>query len=241
MITIFQKELNSFFGSLIGYVAISFFLLLIGSWMWVLPSTNVLYGGYSSMQIMFDFGPYVLMLLAPAITMGLWSVERRSGMMEVLLVTPINIFELILGKYFASLFIMVFTLTLTLVYYFTIYYLGDPVGNIDTSSVISSYLGLFLLSAVFVSIGLLGASITDNQIVAFLLSTLLCLVYYQLFDIISRIEIFRKFSITVANFGGLYHYYSLSRGVIDTRDLTYFFSVIIIMIFITRTILTKRR
>ncbi len=241
MITIFQKELNSFFGSLIGYVTISFFLLLIGSWMWLIPSTNILYGGYSSMQVMFDFGPYVLIFLAPAITMGLWSVERRSGMMELLLITPLSIIQLILGKYFASLVIMVFTLALTTVYYFTIYYLGDPIGNIDTSAVVSSYLGLFLLSAVFVSIGILGASFTDNQIVAFLVSTLMCLIYYQAFDMLSRLNMLSKYSISIANIGGVFHYYSLSKGVIDSRDLVYFISVIIIMIFFTRAIVGKRR
>lgn len=241
MRVIFWKEINAFFNSFAGYTVIIFFITCIGGLLWINPNTNVLYIGYSSMQTMFDFIPYLLIILCPAITMGTWSTEKQSGMMELLLTTPLKITQIILGKYFASIFIIFFSLSLTIVYYFSIYYLGNPIGNIDSASVVGSYFGLFLLSSSFTAISIFGASLTDSQLISFIINTVLCFVYFSLFEMISRIQILNFVSTIISNIGAESHYYSLGRGLIDSRDIVYFIVTITIMIYSTKIVLNNKK
>lgn len=233
MFTILRKELNAFFSSLTAYAIIGFFLLLMGLWMWVFPDTNVLDGDYADMQIFFRSSPYLFMFLVPAITMHTFTEEKSVGTLEMLLTTPLSLTQIILGKYFASLIIILFILLFTSTYYFSVYHLGSPPGNVDTAAVVGAYMGLMLLAAVFTAVGILASSLTERQIVAFLLGVLLCVLLYQGFDAWTTLQTWKSYSLLIAQISIHYHYEALSRGVIDTRDLLYFFSTTIIFLVAT--------
>lgn len=230
MLTIFQKELNAFFSSLMAYVIVGFFLILMGLLLWVFPETNVIDKGYADLQPFFRLGPYVLMFFIPAITMGLLAEEKKIGTLEVLLASPLPPVQIILGKYLASLMIIFITLLLTSTYYFCIYYLASPLGNIDTAAILGSYLGLIMLAAVFAAIGLGTSVLTKSQIIAFLLATLLCFLLYHGIDAWTTLQTWKSYSLVIAQLGLYYHYEALSRGVIDLRDICYFLSVIIVLL-----------
>ncbi len=233
MFTILRKELNAFFSSLTAYVIIGFFLLLMGLWMWVFPDTNVLDGDYADMQIFFRSSPYLFMFLVPAITMHTFTEEKSVGTLEMLLTTPLSLAQIILGKYFANLIIILLILLFTSTYYFSVYHLGSPPGNVDTAAVVGAYMGLMLLAAVFTAVGILASSLTERQIVAFLLGVLLCVLLYQGFDAWTTLQTWKSYSLLIAQISIHYHYEALSRGVIDTRDLLYFFSTTIIFLVAT--------
>jgi len=242
MLTIFQKEVNLFFSSLIGYISISVFLLTTGLFLWVFPSTSILEYGYASLDYLFTIAPWVFMFLIPAITMRSFSEEMRSGTIEILATRPITDLQIILGKYFAALFLVFFALLPTLFYYYTVYTLGSPVGNLDTGATWGSYIGLLLLGGAFVSIGVFASSLTDNQIVAFLLAVFLCFFCFTAFDYLSQLNVFyAKIDDLIELLGINAHYTSISRGVVDTRDLVYFFSFIAIFILLTKTALESRK
>ena len=241
MLAILQKELIGFFSAFMAYVIIGFFLLVISLWMWVFPDTNVLDIGYADLQPLFGFGPYVLMFLVPAITMSLLAEERKLGTLEVLLTSAITPTQLVLGKYLASLTMILITLLLTSSYYISIYYLASPTGNIDTAAVIGSYLGLMLLAATFASIGLGASAITESQVIAFLVGVLLCFLLYQGFDAWSTLKTWKPYSLLLAQAGLLYHYEAVSRGVIDSRDLIYFFSLITLLLTANSLFLSYKR
>src|SRR5436190_20269766 len=166
MLQILTKEFNSFLNSLIAYLVIGVFLTGIGLLMWVFPETSVLDYGYADMDTLFSFGPYVFIFLIPAITMRSFAEEKKGGTMELLLTKPLRDWDIILGKYLAGFFLILVALIPTIIYYFSIRQLGNPVGNIDTPGVIGSYIGLVLLGGVFCSVGIFASSITPNQIVA---------------------------------------------------------------------------
>lgn len=241
MLIILQKELNTFFTSLLAYVIIGFFLLLMGLGMWVFPETSLLDSGYADMQPFFNFSPYILMFLVPAITMRSFTEDKKVGTLEVLLTSPLTATQIIVGKYLASLAIIILTLLLTSIYYFSLYHLGSPSGNIDTAAVIGSYTGLFMLAAVFAAIGLFTSSLTESQVIAFLLGSLLCFLLYQSFDVWATLLTWKSYSLFITQLGVLYHYDTLRRGIIDSRDLIYFVSVVFIMLFSTRIVLAYRR
>jgi len=241
MIQILLKEINVFLDSLIAYIIISVFLTGIGLLMWVFPETSVLNYGFADMGSFFLLSPYIFMFLIPAITMRMFSEEKRGGTMELLLTRPIRDIEIILGKYLAGVFLVAFSILPTLLYYFTIRHLGNPVGNIDTAGVIGSYFGLFLLGAAFTSIGIFSSSFTENQVTAFIIAVFLCFFLYFGFDAISSIGIFSGVSDFIDQIGILYHYNSMSKGLIDTRDLIYFISVISVMLLLTNLILRSRK
>ncbi|MEL6153059.1 MAG: gliding motility-associated ABC transporter permease subunit GldF [Bacteroidota bacterium] len=241
MFPIFVKELNVFLRSLMAYVIMGFFSLLMGLWMWVFPETNVLDGGYADLQPLFRLGPYVFMLLVPAVTMHMFAEEQRAGTLELLLTTPLTVPQLVLGKYLASWFILLLTLLLTTVYHVTVYSLASPVGNIDTAAVLGSYLGLLLLAGVFAAIGLCMSSLTAHQLVAFLLSVLLCFLLYQGFDAWMTLQTWERYSLWLAQLGLRYHYDALRRGVIDSRDLLYFAGMATLLLWTTMQVLYRRK
>jgi ABC-2 type transport system permease protein len=219
MLHVLSKEFNGFLNSLIAYVVIGVFLTGIGLLVWVFPDTSVLSYGYADMDTLFSLGPYVLIFLIPAVTMRSFAEERKAGTIELLLTRPLTDWNIVLGKYFACLLLVLTALLPTLLYYFSISALGNPPGNIDTPGVVGSYVGLVLLSAIFCSVGILASSITPNQIVAFILSAFLCFLIFTGFDSLASLNIWDANPLAIKQLGILYHYQSLSKGLIDTRDV----------------------
>lgn len=241
MLTIFVKEINSFFSSLVGYLAIIGFLVVISLFLWVFPDTSVLEYGYANLDSLFVIAPWIFMFLIPAITMRSFSEEFKSGTYELLATRPLYDWQIILGKYFAALFLVVFALVPTLLYFYTVSVLSMPPG-IDTGATWGSYIGLLLLGATFAAIGLFSSSVSKNQIVAFLLAIFLCFFLYQAFDYLSQLNVFyAKLDNIVELIGMNAHYASLSRGVVDTRDLLYFFSIIGVFLLLTQTVVQSRK
>ena len=241
MISIFIKEVNEFLNSLIAYVVIGVFLIGIGLLMWVFPDTNILDYGYASLEPLFSFGPYVFMFLIPAITMKSFAEERRTGTIELLQTLPFRDSQIILGKFFAGFFLVLFSVIPTLVYYFSVSSLGNPVGNLDTPGIIGSYIGLVLLGGVFTSIGILSSALTGNQIVSFILAAFLSFFFYTGIDSVASINVWSDWSYYISEFGIMAHYSSISRGLLDLVDIVYFVSLIAIMLLLTQLIIGSRK
>ncbi len=241
MIQIFAKEFNGFLNSLIAYIVIGVFLTGIGMLMWVFPETSVLDYGYADMDTLFSLGPYVFVFLTPAITMRSFAEERKLGTMEFLITKPLSEWHIIFGKFLAAFALVLVAILPTLIYYWTVYLLGEPIGNIDTPGVIGSYVGLILLGGIFCAIGILASSITPNQIVSFVAAAFLCIIMYSGFDAFSTLVTNGSLSLMLKQFGILSHYEAMSRGLIDSRDLIYFLSVTGLMLLFTKTILSSRQ
>ena len=242
MLTIFLKEINAFFSSIIGYLAIGIFLLITGLFIWVFPDTSVLTYGYSTLESLFFMAPWIFVFLIPAITMRSFAEEFNSGTIEFLSTRPISDMQIILGKYFACLFLVFFAILPTLLYFYSVSNLGAPPGNIDVGATWGSYIGLLLLGAAFVAIGIFSSSLSSNQIVAFLLAVFLCFFSYTAFDYLSKLNIFyAKVDNVIEQIGINAHYTSISRGVVDTRDLLYFGSFIAIFILLTKMVIEARK
>ena len=223
MLPLLKKELAGFFSSLIGYLTIAVFLVLTGLMLWVFKSDfNILDYGYAGMDGLFVIGPFLYLFLIPAITMRMLAEERRNGTMELLLTKPISEMNLIWAKFLAGVILVFISLLPTLVGYFSVVALGDPVGNVDSGSVAGSYIGLLLLGAAFVAIGIFASSITNNQIVAFILAALMCAFMHLGFESICRMGFLGNAELTIRQLGMSYHYDSISRGVVDSRDVIYF-------------------
>lgn len=242
MWALYKKEIKSFLHSLVGYVVISVYLMINGLFLWVFPMDfNILDYGYANIDGLFVLSPFVFMFLIPAITMRSFSEEKRSGSMELLMTKPITDFQIIIAKYLADLTLVVIAILPTLIYFISVYMLGLPVGNIDAGGVYGSYIGLIFLGATFVSIGIFTSSMTDNQIISFILSLFLCLFFYLGFELISGFALFGQADLFIRQLGVNAHYVSMSRGVIDTRDVIYFLSFISIFIVLTRISLESRK
>ena len=242
MFTLFKKELASFFSSLIGYLTIIVFLVLTGLMLWVFKGDfNILDYGYAGMDGLFIIGPFLYLFLIPAITMRMFAEEKKNGTMELLLTKPLGEMTLIWAKFLAGFTLVFISLLPTLVCYFSVVALGDPVGNIDTGSVIGSYIGLLLLGAAFVAIGLFASAVTNNQIVAFILAALISAFMHLGFEALYHMEILGGADLFVRSLGMSYHYESISRGIIDSRDVIYFASIIAIFMIATRMVLQSRK
>jgi ABC-2 type transport system permease protein len=231
-----------FFSSLIGYIALMVFLVGIGLFVWIFPETNVLDYGYSALDTLFYAAPWVFMFLIPAITMRSFSEEIGSGTIELLATRPLTELDIILGKYFAALVLVVFSILPTFIYFYSVYQLGSPEGNIDTGATWGSYIGLVFLGGTFVSIGIFASSLTRNQIVAFILAVFLCFFFYIAFESLSSLDVFyAKIDDIIEMLGINYHYQSISRGVVDTRDLVYFITLITLFLYLTKVSLESRK
>lgn len=241
MFAILQKEIYSFLNSMIAYLVIGVFLVAIGLFMWVFPETSVLEYGYADMQTLFSMAPWLFLFLIPAITMRSFSEEKKAGTMELLLTKPLTDTQLILGKYFACLFLAVLALLPTGLYYYSVYALGNPAGNIDSAAVAGSCIGLLFLAAIFTAIGIFASAITDNQIVSFLVAVIGCFLIYAGFDYLATVDVWGDLAQFISYLGISYHYESLSKGLIDSRDLLYFLTVIIVMILGTKLVLESRK
>lgn len=241
MLAIYKKEIAGFLSSFTAYIIVGVFLLITGLFMWIFPDTNVLDYGYSSMDSLFDMAPWVFMFLVPAVTMRSFAEEKKQGTIELLATRPLSDLQIILGKYLANLTLVIFALVPTLVYYFSIYQLGLEPGNIDTGGVIGSYIGLFLLGGAFVAIGIFCSSITENQIVAFTLAVFVSFFCFMGFEYLSTIAGLGSLDYIIEWIGINAHYESISRGVLDTRDLIYFVGFVALFLSITRTVLGSRK
>jgi ABC-2 type transport system permease protein len=240
MISIFKKEISTFFNSLIAYIVIGVFLLITSLMLWMYPSSNVLDYGYAEMTSFFDFCPYIFLFLIPAITMRMFSEEFRTGTLELLFTKPITLWGIILGKYFASLCIILLALIPTIVYYFSIYALGNPLGNIDSAAVVGSYFGLVLLSAAYAAIGIFTSAISKNQVVAFILAAIVCYIFYdgigQLSNLFSG-----GFQFYLSYLGLDFHYASLGKGMLDSRNFVFLMSFSALFLVFTQMVLNKIR
>jgi ABC-2 type transport system permease protein len=242
MISLLKKEIRSFLSSLIGYVVICVFLLITGLFMWIFPGdSNILDMGYANIDTLFFISPWVFMFLIPAVTMRSFAEEKRAGTIELLFTKPLTDTQIILAKYFAGLLLVVIALIPTLIYFITVYSLGNPVGNIDTGGTWGSYIGLLLLAAGYVAIGIFASSITNNQIVSFLVAAMLCFFMFTGFQSLGSFDLFGSLDDLIMKLGIQDHYSSLSRGLIDSRDVVYFFALIAIFILLTKTVLGSRK
>lgn len=241
MFSIYLKEIRSFLSSLIAYVVIITFLLLIGLFTWVFAGSNVLELGYSNLDTLFFMAPWVFIFLISAITMRSFSEEKRNGTYELLATKPLTDAQIILGKFLAAITLVAFSLLPTLIYFYSIYQLGLPKGNIDVGATWGSYIGLLFLGACYSAVGLFSSAITPNQIVAFVLGMFLCFFTYIGFQQLSDLSLFGSADYLVQWLGIQFHYDSISRGVLDTRDILYFLSFITVFLSATWLTLDSRK
>jgi len=241
MLAIFKKEIHQFFSSITGYVAIILFLLANGLLLFVFPDTSLLDYGYANLDPLFELAPLIYLLLIPAITMRSFAEEFKTGTMELLSTKPLSWWQIVTGKFFAGLLIVAISLIPTIVYYIAVRQLSADPSNLDNGGMTGSYIGLFLLGAVFTSIGVWSSSLTTNSVVAFLIAIFTCYIFYNGFDALSKVSAFSGSADYYLQMAGIkFHYTSISRGVIDSRDIVYFLSVIGLMLYLTRLSLQRR-
>ena len=242
MYALFNKEINGFLNSLIGYIVIIVFLVVIGLFLWVVPlQFNILDFGYASIDGLFILAPFVFLFLIPAITMRSFADERKSGTLELLMTQPLTDLQVILAKYFAGVVLVIFSLVPTLIYFISVYRLGLPVGNLDMGGMWGSYIGLLFLGSTFVAIGIFASSVSDNQIVSFIIAVFFCAFFYIGFELFYTFILSGKIGLAIQSIGINTHYSSISRGVIDTRDLIYFISISVFFILLTKISLESRK
>jgi ABC-2 type transport system permease protein len=240
MWSICKKEFNQFFSNLTGYMAIVLFLLINGIFLFMLPNSSLFEYGFASLEKFFELAPWVLLFLVPAITMRTLSEEFKTGTFEILQTKPLSSWQIVWGKYLSVLLVILIVIIPTLIYIITIHSLSAS-GGIDSGGIAGSYLGLFLLAAVFAAISLCCSGFTSNAVVAFLISAFACLILYFGFNALSKLPVFQGAADFYIEMLGIdFHYRSISRGVLDTRDVIYFFSIIYLFLFITVTNLHKK-
>ena len=241
MYAVFRRELFSFLSSMVAYITIGIFLFVSGLLLWFFPDTSILDYGYADLGGFFSLVPYLFMFLIPAITMRSFAEERREGTYELLITRPITIWQIIIAKYLASLVLILFSLIPTLIYAYSLSKLGFPEGNVDSGAIIGSYIGLFLLGATFTSIGLFSSALTKNQVVAFVICAALCAFAFLGFDYSSQVISLQNIEGFITNLGINQHYNSISRGVLDSRDLIYFITASCLFLFFTKLVIGGKR
>lgn len=226
MKALLYKEFRSFFGSPIGYLVIALFLILNGLFLWVFEGDyNILNAGFADMNPFFTIAPWIMLFLIPAVTMRSFSDEKIQGTMELLLTKPLSIWEIVGGKFLGTFLLLLIALVPTFIYIKIIYDYGLPSGNIDFGSTLGSYLGLLFLMTSYTAIGIFSSIISENQVVAFVISIFICFLFYFGFQGISTLSYFADYAPIIMSLGMDYHFKSMSRGVIDTRDVLYFASI----------------
>jgi ABC-2 type transport system permease protein len=242
MFAIFRKEISGFFSSLTGYIVIIVFLLINSTFMWIFPGEwNVLDNGYAGLDTLFFLSPWVFLFLVPAVTMRMIAEEKRLGTIELLYSRPITERGFIYGKYLASVALVLLSLLPAAIYYISIYQLGETPGNIDKGGTLGAFIGLFFLASVYASAGLFSSSLTDNQVIAFIVAVLICFVLFAGFDSFAYLPGLKKLDEFVIRLGINEHYKSVSRGVLDIRDVVYFASVVAVFNESTRLVLLSRK
>lgn len=229
MKAILIREIKTFFGSPIGYLVVAIFLLLNGLFLWVFEGDfNILNTGFADLNPFFTLSPWILIFLIPAVTMRSFSDEKKQGTIELLLTKPLSGWQIVNGKFLGALLLIIIALFPTLIYVYVVSSYGSPPGNLDIGSTMGSYFGLLFLVAAYTAIGLFTSTLSENQIVAFIVSVFLCFVFYFGFEGVSVLT--SSFSDQVAALGMDFHYKSISRGVIDTRDVLYFVSLTVLFL-----------
>lgn len=242
MLALFKKEINGFFSSLTGYLVIVVFLLLNSLFMWIVPGQfNVIENGYATLDTLFAIAPWVFLFLVPAITMRMFSEEKRSGTLDLLYTRPVSELQIILAKFLASWVLVLCSLIPTLIYFWSVSRLGSPPGNMDMGGTWGSYMGLLFLGGIYAAIGIFASSLTGNQIVAFILAVFLSFLMYLGFEFLSGIAQSGRIVFLISRVGISHHYNSISRGVIDSRDMIYFAGVIFLFIVGTRMVLQSSK
>lgn len=242
MLSLLKKEIRGFVSSLSGYVVIFIFLLATSLFLWVFPGDmNIPDSGYATLDPLFFIAPWVFLFLVPAVTMRMFAEEKRTGTLELLLTRPLTSMQIVWAKYLAAVLLVLLILIPSLVYYLSVYLLGNPPGNIDTGGTWGSYIGLFFLAAIYAAIGLFASSLTENQIIAFLLAVVISFLLYSGFDMLSGLPVFKNTESFILYLGISEHYKSLSRGVIDTADVTYYLGVIALFLVLTKASLDSRK
>ncbi len=242
MIAIAFKEIKSFFSGLTGYIAAMVFLILFGLILWVFPGQfNILDNGYATLDPFFNLAPWFFLFLVPSVTMKAFSDEKKTGTLELILTKPVSDIHIILGKYFASVILILIILIPSLIFYLSVYLLGNPFGNIDTGGTWGSFIGLFFLASAYASIGIFASSLTDNQIISFISAMVISFIFLLGFDSIATLNSFSGMKYFIITLGINEHYNSMSRGVIDTRDLLYFLGLSFVFLIATRTVLQSRK
>lgn len=240
MYVLIRKEIRSFFYNITGYLVLIVFLIISNLFMWVFPGNlNIIDYGYSTLDTLFTIAPWVFLFLVPAITMRMFSEEKEKGTLDLLYTRPITDLQIIFAKYSAALSLVVLSILPTFLSYYSVYKLGNPAGNLDVGGTWGSYIGLVLLGAAYASIGIFASSISKNQIVSFLIGVFICFIFYLGFDYLAAL--FGGFEVFVSNLGINEHYISISRGVVDSRDILYYLSIIVIFNFATKLVLQSRK
>lgn len=241
MRALYLKEIRSFLSSIIGYVFILIFLITSGLFHWIISGgeaqTNLLEGTEADLIPFFNLSPLIFLILIPAITMRSIAEERRTGTIELLFTRPISDLKILLAKYFASITLLIIALSPTILYFFSMYFLGNPTGNIDVGASFTSYVGLIALGSCFVAIGIFSSSLTSSQIVAFILAMFLSWFFYQGLSLIGSFNLMGSFDSLVKYFGLSYHYDSIKKGAIETKNIIYFISVIVFFIYASLTVI----
>lgn len=240
MWAIWRREWNGFLNSLVAYIAMVVFLLITGLFIWVFPDYSILEFGYAQLDQLFVIGPWVLMFLVPAVTMRFFSEEKRSGTAELLFTRPVSTSGVVLGKFLAGWALVLFSVLPTLCYVVALYYLAEPVGNLDLGGIAGSYLGLVLLGGVFAGIGTWASAVTEHPVVSFVLGVFLCFFMYAAFDSLRFLPLPNTALLVIEQLGIGAHFEIMSKGVVDLRDLVYFASVTFFFLFWTRTVLDQR-
>ena len=235
MLSILKKELRAFFSNATGYIVIGIFLLLTGLFLWIIPGEyNILDAGYANVDGLFYLAPWLFLFLCPAVTMRLFAEEKQTGTWELLVTKPLSSLQIVLGKYIAGWTLVSIALLPTLLYYFSVSYLAEPIGNIDSGAFWGSFIGLFLLASVYVAIGTFASSISNNQIVSFVVALVISFFFYYGFEVNASFFENGKTIQLLESMGVHAHYKSISRGVIDSRDLLYF--AVLTIIFLIGTV-----
>ena len=240
MFDIYKREIGSFFNSLTGYVVIIVYLLVNSLFMWVLPGDwNILDSSYAGLDTLFILSPWIFLFLVPAVTMRTIAEEKRSGTLELLLTRPLTERQIIYGKYLAAVSLVVLAMIPGIIYYLSVYFLGEVPGNLDSGGILGSYLGLLFLASIYASCGVFASSLSDNQVVAFILAVLISAVMYIGFDVFALLPGLKAIDELVVSLGINEHYKSMSRGVVDINDITYYLVCILILMELTRLVLVS--
>jgi len=240
MFSVFKKELRAFFSNPTGYIVIGIFLLLTSLFLWVIPGEyNILDTGYANVDGLFYLAPWLFLFLCPAVTMRFFAEEKQTGTWELLVTKPLSKPQIVLGKYLAGWLLVALALVPGLLYYLSVSYLAEPVGNVDSGAFWGSFIGLFFLAAVYVSIGVFASSLSNNQIISFVVAVVLSFFFYYGFEVLVGFFSSGPFIQTLESLGIHAHYKSMSRGVIDSRDVVYF--VVVSVGFLSATVFKIRK
>lgn len=242
MFAIFRKEINGFFSSLTGYIVIAVYLLVNSLFMWIFPGEwNIFNNGYAGLDTLFLLSPWIFLFLVPAVTMRMFAEEKRLGTIELIFSRPVTERGIIWGKYFAAVALVLLALLPGIIYYISVYILGETPGNLDKGGTLGAYTGLFFLASVYAAAGLFASAITDNQVIAFIAAVLLSFLLFMGFDSFAYLPGLKKLDEFVIRLGINEHYKSMSRGVLDIKDIIYFISVVLIFNESSRMVLLSRK